>query len=49
MTVRERIMLCRLIEKIDKNRSYSEKLGISNESRFKGKKYNKPEYKRKEK
>ena len=38
MTVRERIVLCRLIEKIDKHRNYSKGIGVENISRFKGKK-----------
>ena len=38
MTVRERIALCRVIEKIDRHESYSKNIGISNESKFKGKK-----------
>ena len=35
MTVRERIIRCRLIEKIDKQKDYSKKLGIINISKYK--------------
>ena len=38
MTVRERIIKCRLIEKIEKQQSYSKSIGIVNESKFKGRK-----------
>jgi hypothetical protein len=38
MTVRERIALCRVIEKIDRHEAYSKSIGVSNESKFKGKK-----------
>lgn len=37
MTVRERIVLCRLLGKIDKHRDFSKGIGIENISRFKGK------------
>ena len=39
MTVRERIALCRLIEKIEKHRNYSSGIGVENISKFKGKKF----------
>ena len=32
---RERVKLCRMIEKIEKNRKYADKLGIQNLSRMK--------------
>lgn len=38
MSVQERILLCRLIEKIENNDSFSRFIGISNESQFQGKK-----------
>lgn len=33
--VSERIKLCRMIEKIEKNKKYADKLGIQNRSRMK--------------
>ena len=36
MSVAERVLLCRLIEKIDKNVSYSKFIGVVNVSKFKG-------------
>lgn len=36
MTVRERIVLCRLLGKIDKHRDFSKGIGIENNSRFNG-------------
>ena len=47
MTIKERVNLCRLIEKIDRNRNYSKSIGINNVSRFKGKKVNQTEIVRK--
>ena len=38
MKVRERIVLCRLIEKIDRQEEYSKKIGIVNVSKFKSQK-----------
>lgn len=37
MSTRERIRLCILIEKMDEQKSYSEKLGLENKSTFHGK------------
>lgn len=34
MTVDERIRLCRMIEKLNANKAYAQKLGIENRSRF---------------
>ena len=34
MTVQERVCLCRLIEKIEKNKEFAEIIGITNESKF---------------
>ena len=36
MSVAERVLLCRLIERIDKNASYSKFIGVANTSQFKG-------------
>ena len=36
MTVEERLTRCRLIEKIEKNEAYAKRLGISNDSTFRG-------------
>ena len=36
MSIRERIRLCILIEKMDEQKSYSEKLGLENKSTFHG-------------
>ena len=36
MSVAERVLLCRLIERIDKNASYSEFIGVTDASKFKG-------------
>ena len=38
MTVRKRIALCRLIEKIEKHEVYAKNIGIINLSKFKEKK-----------
>ena len=37
MSVRERIMICRVVEKIEVQEGYSKKLGIENASTFHGK------------
>ena len=34
MNVDERIRLCRLVEEIENNKAYSERIGICNKSRF---------------
>lgn len=36
MSVKQRVLLCRLVEKIEKQSTYSEKLGLENTSRFRG-------------
>ncbi len=36
MTVKERINLCKLAERIDKNKEFAKSIGVTNESRFKG-------------
>ena len=38
MSVQERVQLCRLIERIERNDSFSRFIGITNESQFQGKK-----------
>lgn len=46
MTVEQRILRCILLEKMQKNKAYSEKLGLIDISTFKGKRVNdKEEYK----
>ena len=47
MTVRERIITCRLIEKIEKKQNYSKSIGIVNVSKFKGRKEHSPAKKNK--
>ncbi len=37
MNIRERIRLCILIEKMNEQKTYSEKLGLENKSKFHGK------------
>ena len=37
MTVQERVCLCRLIEKIDKDKNYARSIGVTNVSKFRGK------------
>lgn len=41
MSTRERIRLCILIEKMNEQKSYSEKLGLENRSTFHGKRIKK--------
>ncbi len=41
MDVKQRVQLCRLLEKANAQSIYSKKLGIRNESTFRGKKINK--------
>ncbi len=36
MSVRERIMICRVVERIEKQKSYSRKLGLENKSTYHG-------------
>lgn len=43
MTVEQRIRMCLLIEKIQKQKEYSEKLGLEDISRFHGEKVDKEE------
>lgn len=40
MTVEQRIRRCILLEKMQKNKAYSEKLGLEDISTFKGKRVN---------
>lgn len=35
--ISERVMYCRMIEKIEKNEAYAKRLGIENVSKFRGK------------
>ena len=37
MTVQERVCLCRLIEKIEKDKNYARSIGVTNVSKFRGK------------
>lgn len=37
MSVKERILLCRMIEKMEKKETYSRKLGLENKSAYRGK------------
>ena len=41
MSIRERIRLCILIEKMNEQKAYSEKLGLENKSTFHGKRIKK--------
>lgn len=43
MTVEQRIRRCLLLEKMQKNKAYSEKLGLEDISTFKGKRVNEKE------
>lgn len=36
MSIKERIRLCILLEKMDEQKTYSEKLGLENKSKFHG-------------
>ncbi len=37
MSIQHRIQMCRMLEKMERNRAYSEKLGIENVSTFQSK------------
>ena len=37
MSVRERMMICRVVEQIERNKNLSRKLGVENASTFRGK------------
>jgi len=37
MSAKERILLCKMIEKMEKKETYSRKLGLENKSTYRGK------------